>query len=337
MECSLCEFKTRDPIEFEQHLLEKHFLRYQDYCELELTHSKDPDSYCFKCGRYRNPLTTLMKDYYYLPCLSCFRESGKRIERQEMMNSILRNTKSYFDYLLGDRYLQLFLVDDIYPRSTYSHDYREFKKVLGKLELPSRNDIWFLDWLPGYPKIISISNLPGIKVVNLSKLYDIVSDKNQIIIGRYKILFPETALYEKQHFSRYNILNTKSDRRTKRIKVGESCYKLYKSSVKGSTSTIFRVVDSASGEPINLKEISYQDFTIIKLVLMRNKSYLRLVFSMIQELMKSVGTISDSVFLRNTIQSDPTKNLTLNISWLPEPKNEEKKENDIYTINISIL
>ena len=337
MECSLCEFKTRDPIEFEKHLLEKHFLSYQDYCELELTHSKDPDSYCFKCGRYRNPLTTLMKDYYYLPCLNCLKESGKKIERQEMISSIVRNTKSYFDYLLGDRYLQLFLVDDIYPSSTYSHDYVEFKKVLGKLELPSRNDIWFLDWIPGYPKTISISNLPGIKVVNLSELYKIDNLKDSITINSYKILFPETALYEKQHFSRYNILNTKSDRRTKRIKLGDSCYRLYKSSVKGNTSSIFKVIDINTGEPVNLKKISYQDFTILKLALMRNKSFLRLVFSIIQELMKSVGSIGDSVFLKNTITIDPQKELSLNISWIPREEVEERKEKDLSTINISIL
>ena len=331
--CSLCDFKTNDTVEFEKHLLEKHFLRYQDYCELELTHSKDPDSYCFKCNRYRGPLTTLMKDYYYLPCTSCLMGAGKKIEKQEMINSILRNTKSYLDYLLGDRYLQLFLVDDIYPRSTYSYDYKEFKKVLGKLELPSRNDIWFLDWVPGYPKIISISNLPGIKVVNLFKLYDIKSDKNSITINSYKIIFPEPALYEKQHFSRYNILNTKSDRKTKRIKLGESCYRLYKSCVSGDTSSIFRVIDINTGEPINIRKISYQDYTVLKLALMRNKSYLKFVFSIIQELMRSIRVMSDSVFLRNTILIDPEKELTLNISWIP---NLEKKK-DLSTINISIL
>lgn len=330
MECSLCEFKTRDPVEFEKHLLEKHFLRYQDYCELELTHAKDPDSYCFKCGRYRSPLTTLMKDYYYLPCINCLRESGKKFERQEMINSILRNAKQYFDYLLGDRYLQLFLVDDIYPRSTYSHDYEEFKKVLGKLELPSRNDMWFLDWVPGYPKVISISNLPGIKIVNLSKLYNIDSKKDSIVINSYKIQFPETALYEKQHFSRYNILNTKSDRKTKRIKLGNSCYRLYKSS--GGINSIFRVIDINTGEPIDLGSISYQDFTILKLVLMRNKSYLKFVFSIIQELMRSIGILSDPIFLRNTIQIDPQKDIALTLSWIPS---EQKKDQS--TINLSIL
>lgn len=333
MECSLCGFKSQDPIEFEKHLLENHFLRYQDYCELELTHAKDPDSYCFKCGKYRNPLTTAMKDYYYLPCITCLNDITKKIERQDIINSILKHAKLYLDYLLGDRYLQLFLVDDIYPRSTYSHDYLEFKKVLGKLELPSRNDIWFIDWISGYPKIISMSNLPGIKIVNLSKIYNIESDKNSIVINNYKILFPETALYEKQHFSRYNILNTKSDRKTKRIKIGDTCYKLYKSSVKGNTSTIFKVVDVQTLEPVDLKKISYQDLVIIKLVLMRNKNYLRLVFSIIQELMKSIGTLRDSVFIRNTISVDPKKDTTVNVSWIPN----DNLVRDLFTINISIL
>ena len=173
--------------------------------------------------------------------------------------------------------------------------------------------------------------------INLSELYKIDNLKDSITINSYKILFPETALYEKQHFSRYNILNTKSDRRTKRIKLGDSCYRLYKSSVKGNTSSIFKVIDINTGEPVNLKKISYQDFTILKLALMRNKSFLRLVFSIIQELMKSVGSIGDSVFLKNTITIDPQKELSLNISWIPREEVEERKEKDLSTINISIL
>lgn len=336
IECGLCNFKTSDALEFEKHLEDQHFLRYQDYCELELCHSKDPDSYCLRCGKYRNPLTTLIKDYYYLPCSCCIRQSRRKADKLEMVNSILRNSKSFFDYLLGDRYLQLYLVDDIYRGSTYSCDYTEFKKVLGKLELPSRNDIWFLDWIPGFPKIISISNLPGIKVVNLSSLYNVVNDKESITLNSWKILFPETALYEKQHFSRYNILNTKSDRKSKRIKLGDVCYRFYKTYPSGGAYSIFRLVDSETGNQVDIKNLSYQDFVVIKLVLMRNKSFLRLVFSIIQELMKSVGVIRDSVFLKNTVQIDPQKTQTLNITWLPKPK-DKSKETDLSTINISIL
>lgn len=40
MECIWCGFKSNDPIEFEKHLSEEHFLSYQEYCEIELTHQK---------------------------------------------------------------------------------------------------------------------------------------------------------------------------------------------------------------------------------------------------------------------------------------------------------
>lgn len=336
MICSICGTKVcGGPEEFEKHLLEYHFLRYQDYCELELTHKGKDSRECLKCGTLRSPLTTLMRDFYYLPCMTCFSDAPRKLERQETLDSIGRNLKSYYDYLLGDRYLQLFIVDPIYPRATLSYDYHEFKKVLGKLDLPSRNDIWFLDWIPGYPKIVGLSNLPGLKIVNLSGMYSITSGKNGIEVNNYKILFPEIASYEKQHFSRYNILNTRSERRTKRIKIGDTCYKFYKPFVSGGSNSIFKVIDKNTGEQVDLKRISFQDFIILKLTLMRNKTYMRLVFSIILELTKSVKVISDEVFLWNTIMIDPGKSLSLNITWLPEKINNNPQQ--LSTINISIL
>lgn len=334
MECGLCNYCTNDPREFEEHLLRNHFMSYYEYCEFELSNDRGTDSYCYRCNRYRYPLTPILPEHYYLPCYKCFLENYKKQEKQEMVDSILRNIKSYFDIFLGDRYLQLFLVDGIYPKNTISHGYLEFKKLLGNLNLPSRNDLWLLDWRPGYPKVLSSDNIDGIRIVNLTQKYNVISDKTLLQIGRFKILIPESVSYEKQHFSRYNILNTNSERKTKRIKVGDNCYKLYKSTVSGDNSSILRVVDINTGEKVKTEDISYQDLVIIKLAILRNKTYFRLIISILQELIRSIRVVRDSVFLRNTVTIDPDKKLDLNFSWLPNRKNQNK---NTPTINISIL
>ena len=64
---------------------------------------------------------------------------------------------------------------------------------------------------------------------------------------------------------------------------------------------------------------------------MRNKTFMKLIWSIFEEVSKNVGIISDSVFLRNTVMINPDKKkLKVNLSWLPE------KNRDNF-INISIL
>lgn len=336
MECTWCGFKSDNPIEFEKHLIKEHFINYQEYCEIELTHQqKNLDNFCFRCNKYKNSLSTLIKDFYYLPCRLCSNSLTRKSDKQEIINIIIKNIKLYYDYILNDRYLQLFLIDGIYHKSTYSHDYLEFKKVLGKLDLPSRNDIWFLDWIPGYPKIISISNLTGIKTVNLTDNYKIISEKENIVVNNYKILFPEIVPYDKQHFSRYNILNLNSNRKTKRLKLDNSsnCIKFF-NTPETEVKSIFKIVDNKTNELIDINSLSYQDYTILKLVLLRNKNYMRMVFSIILELMKSCNKFKDSVFLKNSVKLNQDKDPIINISWTPYTNNIN---DDNKLINISIL
>lgn len=334
MECTWCGYKNADPIEFEKHLKEEHFINYQEYCEIELTHKKDLDNFCFRCNKYKNSLTTLVKDFYYLPCRACSSSLTKKSDKQEVISNILKNIKSFYDYILNDRYLQLFLVDNIYHKSTYSHDYVEFKKVLGKLELPNRNDLWLIGWNSGYPLIITLENLSGIKVLNLTKNYKIISDKDNIEVNNYKILFPEIVPYDKQHFSRYNILNLNSNRKTKRLKLDNSsnCIKFFNNPGTGVKS-IFKIVDTTTGELVDLKSLDHQDYTIIKLVLLRNKNYMRFIFSILLEFLKFCNKVKDSVFLKNSISINKEKEAIVNISW--DSLSNSIESNNL--INISIL
>lgn len=314
MKCTLCNFESNNICELEEHILEYHHLNFQEYVELELLHEKSP--YCFRCNQHRYPLTTVMRDYYYLPCRSCFNNSMRKSEKVEIMDNIGKYIKSYFDYLLGDRYLQLYLVDDIYPKKTNTHDYSEFKKVLGLMNLPSRDEIWVLDWIVGFPKIISQDNIDGIKVVNLSKSYNIISEKDKIVINNYEILLPENISYNKKHFGeRYNILNPNSSRKTKGIRLDAgNCIKFFNTAA--DNKTIFKIVDKTTKNPIDINSINYQDYTIIKLVLMRNKNYMRLLFSVILKLIKGSNKFNDGVFLRNTLSSfESDKIININLSW----------------------
>ena len=71
--------------------------------------------------------------------------------------------------------------------------------------------------------------------------------------------------------------------------------------------------------------------TVTKLVLMRNKAFMKIVWSVIEELTKNVGILSDSAFLTNTVTINPGKSqLKVNLSWTPEGKRDN-------FINISIL
>lgn len=314
MKCTLCEFESDDIYELENHIFENHHLSFQEYIELELLHDKSPN--CFRCNQSRYPLTTVIRDYYYLPCKSCFNSSIRKSEKIEMIDNINKYIKSYFDYLLGDRYLQLYLVDDIYPKKTNTHNYSEFKKILGLMDLPSRDEIWFLDWVVGFPKIISQDNLDGIKIVNLTKSYNIINDKDRIIINDYEILLPESISYNRKHFGeRYNILNPNSSRKTKGIRLDTgNCIKFF--NTVDNNKSIFRLVDKNTKNPIDLNTINYQDYTIIKLVLMRNKNYMRLLFSIILKLIKGSNKFNDGIFLRNTLSSfENDKVININLSW----------------------
>lgn len=313
----------------EKILKERHFLEFRDWAEICLTSPPDSDSYCYRCNRPLIPLSWLDPEYYLIPCWSCV--GRRKAERQVMTENIIRSIHDfYYSKVLGDRYFQLFIVDPIYFSNTLPHDYTVFKKIISKLSPPSRNDIWFLDWNPGYPKVITPDNLPGLKIVNLSSLYpEVVIEKDMLKVGEFNILLPEQVSYDAKHQSRYSVLNQRGDRKAKRIKIGDKCYRFYNTG-NDNVKSLFRLVKD--GVEVPVASLTHQDYAIIKLALMRNKSYLRLWFDVVMELVKSVSEVRDSVILKNTVTVNPKKSGVLNLVW----NSKSPEVRDGY-INISIL
>ncbi len=319
---------VEDPRVFERELLRDRFMDYRTWAEIKIMEDPLKHESCYRCNKPLEPLSWLDPDFFTLPCWDCI--GRKRTERELMVESVCRNLREYYvGKVLGDRYFQLFMIDPIYFSNTLPHCYPEFKRVILKLNPPSRNDIWFLDWCPGFPKIISMKNLDGLKIVNLSQHYKIVLDKKKVQVDDYEILFPE-EIGPTRHRTRYGIFSKGSDnRKSKRIKVGDRCYQLYTTD-NPNIKSIFRL--TKGGEEVAFRGLSYQDYVILKLALMRNRPFLKFVFDILTELSRQVGIYRDAVFLKNTIVIDPKKVSKLNLVW--NPISDETMED---YINISLL
>jgi hypothetical protein len=319
-----------NPVKFEEELRINKLLSYRDWVEIRLLEDQSEKEFCYRCNKPLDPLSWFDPDFFTLPCWDCM---GKRkSEREVMVENIQRNIKDfYFSKIQGDRYFQLFIVDSIYFTNTIPHRYSEFKKVLSKLELPSRNDVWFLDWKAGFPKIISEKNIDGIKVVNLSSKYsNIELGKTKVVVDDYEIIMPEEVKPDTRHRTRYGIFSKGNDnRRSKRIKIGDRCYRLYNTD-EDNVKSIFKILKG--GEEIAFRSLSYQDYVILKLALMRDRSFLKFVFEILIELSRQVEIYRDSVFLRNTVLVDPKKTNRVNIVWNPISEEVIKDY-----INISVL
>lgn len=334
MKCPICNKEIGSFEEILIHLRSSHFLEYQDYIENKLLQNTKPEPTCFSCGGEKMPLTWLERDFYYLPCRSCLkRKSDIRDSRDE----IIKEIKAYYKKIIGDRHFQLFILDDIYMHTTLPHDYETFSKVLRQIELPKdRDDLWFLDWKPGYPKILCTENIDGIELVSLTKYFKkFINEDYKIIVGDYEIQFPERIPYESKHYSRYNLLNKSSDaRRSKRLKLStwtvdeNNCIKFF--STGEDWNNIFKLYKS--GNPVDLNTLSHLDSLIIKLAILRNKTCLRLIYEVVYELLKEVSIFKDGLFLKNSILLDPGKDISFNLSWFPDNSKLNKK-----TINISVL
>lgn len=335
LKCPWCKFEGTWE-DFEPHLENQHFISYRTACEISTLQHPGEDGICYKCGKTKTPLTFLIPNHYYVPCWDCL---GPR-ERKAMIKSLLEEIEEFYDKILSDRYLQLFLIDPIYYEATLPHSYDTFKAVLGKKELPSRNNIWFIDWMRGTPKIIGMENLEGILVKDLGELYKITSTSSEIKVNKWTLPSPQIVKYDGIHHGRYNILNPAGDRRTKRLRIPgtDTCYKFWNNDEPYSGwKSILRIFKGENRDNNVLSQLKPLDLLTIKLVLLRNKNFMRHVFGIIKNILGAgVGIFRDSVFLGNTIDiysKDEKRKYTLNLSWVPK----ELPTTEPNTINLSIL
>ena len=333
MKCPICKREIGTTEEVLSHLKVSHFLDYQDFIENKIILGKQynpPD--CFTCGESRTPLTWLERDFYYLPCRSCLKRKTDIIDARD---EVIKNIKAYYKKIIGDRHFQLFVLDDIYIHKTLPHDFETFTKILKQLELPKdRDELWFLDWKVGYPRILSTSNLSGIELVSLTKYFSrFINEESRVIVGDFEVKFPERIPYDSKHYSRYSLLNKSNDtRRSKRLKLNyleeDNCIKFY--TTGKDWNSIFKLYKN--DKPVDINTLSHLDLLIIKMAIFRNKSCLRLIYEVVYELLKDINSFKDGIFLKNSILLDPTKEMSLNLSWLPDDSELNKK-----VINISVL
>lgn len=330
--CPLCGCSLDSFEDLEKHLEDYHFTTLSDYYERPNRTTKD-NGYCWKCNTFRPPLTLLDSDIcdYHLPCWDCI--GKKKYEKTQAIQTIQDAIHDFYSIISGDRYFQMFIIDDIYIRTTLSHEFNEFKKVLKLLYPKDRNKLWLIDYVPGYPHTICKDNLEGLKIVDLSNLFTALSDKKTIKLKDYEISYPEIVPYDTRHHSRYNILNPTDNRKTKKLRIptssGESkCIKFFNNTGDPCEAcSLFQI--KKAGIPINPSGLGKADYIILKLVLLRNKTFMKLIISVLEEACKSSSIYRDSIFLKNTVNVNPWSKINTNITWLPE-----KREN---FVNISIL
>ena len=312
-----CPFCSREAVNLEEHLKTEHFLGMSEYYEME-----PPQT--IKSSKYHHPLTYIDPTLYYLPIWSQLRST---YEKNQAAQGCQEAIHDYVGKIISDRYLQMFLVNDFYFENTLTHTYEEFRNVLRK-KRQDRNKIWFLDWYPGFPKIICDQNVDGIKTVLIDDYYDVKEDEDKLRINGWHVDGPNYIPYDHRHHGRYNIFNLSRDttRGTKRMRF------------TGNTSNCMKFNNSPEGfkSILRAKEahhLNEQDLTVTKLILLRNKPIMRSIGTVIDEITKQAGVFSDSAFLRNTVWIDPRKdNIKVNLSWLPLKKNYREG-----FINISIL
>lgn len=315
-----CIFCNKNPDDLEKHLREDHFLDIFSFYEMSSKRLID-----------NLPLTYIVPDHYNLRDWDSIK---RKYEKKQITLTIQDAIIDYIGKVITDRFLQMFLVGPIYFDATPTHTYEEFRSVLKGIQEKDRNKIWFLDWFPGFPKMICKENLHGIKLVEVDSIYRVSSSDDKITLNHYTVKFPDLIPLDTRHYGRYNIFNVgpAAKRETKRLKIKERddyCVRFF-SKPSSASKAIFQITDDR-GNPVRPESLGELDLTVLKILLLRNKNFLRLIRDVIRETTRQCGLYSDSVFLKNTVTIDPEKmKVRANISWTGSEARED-------FINISIL
>ena len=323
MKCPFCGNEIQN---LEQHLKDWHFLNIQDYYEMDPI--RPEEERCCKCGSYRFPLTYIEPKGYFLPHWNCLRG----YEKNQYVKSIRSTIIDFYSKVGSDRFLQMFLISDVYFSATLSHTYDEFKGVLKKLQKPERNKIWFLDWIPGFPKTLCLDNIEGIKVIPIDQYYKVKSSLEKIEVNDITIKFADLVPFDFRHHSRYNLFNQSPNvRQVRRLRLKDEkdrCIRFDAPDDPNSGFSIFKL--EKDGQKIKASSLGELDLLVVKLLLLRNKNFMKLIQSVFGELTQNAKTLSDSVFLKNTITLGSTRGNNIHLSWTPNITKENY-------INISIL
>lgn len=296
--CPICKKEVEGRLW--RHLQEDHFISIQSLLEMDIPSNS--------LLTYLDP--ELFK--YELPSW------GKKNFEYEQAKSLLRAEQhDFYSQLLGDRYLQMYICDDIYPEITMTHRYTDFVRVLRELKPLDRNKLWLVDFVPGFPKNVCLENVDGLKIVDINNHFKTTSELEEISVGGNTLRLPEYVPYDHRHHSQFNVLNRKTDAKVrKRLRVEkERC-------IKTINGRLFRY----EGEPL-----SKADLTVLKLVFMRNKNFMRTIIGVLEELAKVVGTLRDGLFMRNTVTFDKKNPIAVSVGWT-----QDEEISDNY-IKLSIL
>lgn len=315
IKCPCCNQDFRDYPDLIKHMKSFHMLTIPDWFEINIF--KHPGkSIIYLDNKYN----------YQQPDWDKIGRYGKK----QAISTVQDVISDYYGMIRGDRFFQLFIIDDIYFNSVPSHDFTEFKEVLKKFDSKDRNKIWFIDFKPGYPRIIDLKNLDGLKIVDIDKYYKLENLDTEIKLNDYSIKYPEIVSLDSRHYYKFNILNESSTSQVKKLRLRDTdkCIRFFNNSEVPEVKSIFKIFKS--GVQIdNFDLIPNQDYIVLKLVLLRNKKFVKLIFDVLESSFKTIRDLRDSVFLRNTVTVNPDNQQDLSISWLPEWREDY--------LNISIL
>jgi hypothetical protein len=314
-------------------------MSYRGYYELAMTGY--PENLCWKCGEPRKPLFPYT-DSLYLPCWSC---GGGKADFAETTQKTAEYIEAHQKVVQKDKYLQFLLSRPEYLDLALPKRLKDIENVLGSLfkadlEKLGKDTLPILEFVPGAPKELSERNILAIELKFLDPL-EIEEEESGATVSlgegrKIKLMYPEIAEYDPRHHSRHSILNLKSKRTTKRLKLeGSDCIKLWNTRYP-EVKSIFKLTDPETQETIDPMCLGKNDLYIIRSAVLKNKGILKRVLDIENEIRRHSEYLSDSVFLLQTgiyLGKVPgeTKSLKFNFSWFP---GDIRKPGEI---NLSIL
>ena len=320
------------------HLREKHFIGYQDYCEMILL--GHPTESCWKCGKPRYIISPWL-DHFHLPC-SCQIDPENKRGLQEIQKGIISVIQEYQGNLGRNKFYQyLVSLSPEDRQNLYPKNFKEMTDVLKELKKLEKTridktQIFKVENILGTSPEISFRNLGNLRITPID--FQVGQDSGRFILGDtgLSIYLPELIPFDSKHHGRASILNPLATRNTKRLRIGDSkdCIKFY-STPNPSVRSILALKDD-SGKTLSLGDLDSETQWKVRFGIIRTKELLTLILDIYNEIFKFLGGIEDSVFLLNSFEIPvPTLDMGMIFSWSWEDQGHENPGGKI--IKLSIL